>query len=77
MLRFQLPCPISRTGLKMHIMDQTVLVPGEPAQHLGRNFFVFEPTGCPAVDVTTLIAHNSLMPGPIIKPFDSMKVKTG
>ena len=34
-------------------------------------------TGCPAVDDTTLIAHISLMPGPIIKPFDSMKVKTG
>ena len=34
-------------------------------------------TGCPAVDRTTLIAHISLMPGPIIKPFDSMKVKTG
>ena len=34
-------------------------------------------TGCPAVDVTTLIAHISLMPGPIIKPFDSMQVKTG
>ena len=33
-------------------------------------------TGCPAVDVTTLIAHISLMPGPIIKPFHSMKVKT-
>ena len=37
----------------------------------------FISTGCPAVDVTTLIAHISLMPGPIIKPFDSMKVKTG
>ena len=37
----------------------------------------FPTTGCPAVDQTTLIAHISLMPGPIIKPFDSMKVKTG
>ena len=36
-----------------------------------------EDTGCPAVDRTTLIAPISLMPGPIIKPFDSMKVKTG
>ena len=27
--------------------------------------------------MTPLIAHISLMPGPIIKPFDSMKVKTG
>ena len=36
-----------------------------------------ESTGCPAVDRTTLIAHISLMPGPIMKPFDSMKVKTG
>ena len=26
--------------------------------------------------MTPLIAHISLMPGPIIKPFDSMKVKT-
>ena len=34
-----------------------------------------QPTGCPAVDRTTLIAPISLMPGPIIKPFDSMKVK--
>ena len=33
-------------------------------------------TGCPAVDVTTLIAHNFLMPGPIIKQFHSIKVKT-
>ena len=36
-----------------------------------------KPTGCPAVDRTTLIAHISVMPGPIIKPFDIMKVKTG
>ena len=35
------------------------------------------PTGCPTVRVSTLIAHISLIPGPIIKPFDSMKVKTG
>ena len=34
-------------------------------------------TGFPEVGVTLLIAHISLMPGPIIKPFDSMKVKTG
>ena len=34
-------------------------------------------TGFPEVGVTPLIAHISLMPGPIIKPFDSMKVKTG
>ena len=33
-------------------------------------------TGCPTVDVSTLISHISLMPGPIIKPFHSMKVKT-
>ena len=32
-------------------------------------------TGFPEVGVTPLIAHISLMPGPIIKPFDSMKVK--
>ena len=29
-------------------------------------------TGCSTVDDTTLIAHISLMPGPIIKPFNSM-----
>ena len=34
-------------------------------------------TGFPEVGVTPLIAHISLMPGPITKPFDSMKVKTG
>ena len=34
-------------------------------------------TGFPKVGVTPLIAHISLMPGPITKPFDSMKVKTG
>ena len=33
-------------------------------------------TGCSTVRVSTLIAHISLMSGPIIKPFDSMKVKT-
>ena len=31
----------------------------------------------PEVGVKPLIAHISLMPGPIIKQFDSMKVKTG
>ena len=34
-------------------------------------------TGFPEVGVTPLIAHISLMPGPITKSFDSMKVKTG
>jgi len=33
-------------------------------------------TGCSTVDDTTLIAHISLLHGPIIKPFHSMKVKT-
>ena len=32
-------------------------------------------TGFPEVGVTPLIAHISLMPGLIIKPFDVMKVK--
>ena len=40
-----------------------------------RDSACWQPTGCPAVDVTTLIAHISLLPGPIIKPFHSMKVK--
>ena len=39
-------------------------------------FPVGHPTGCPAVDYTTLIAHISLMSGPITKLFHSMKVKT-
>ena len=33
-------------------------------------------TGCLAVGVTTLILNNFLISGPIIKPFNSMKVKT-
>ena len=45
--------------------------------HFGTIKTAMQCSGCPAVDVITLIAHNSLMPGPIIKPFDSMKVKIG
>merc|ERR1719507_1665072 len=37
----------------------------------------FHTTGFPEVGVTPLIAHVSLMPGPITEPFDSMKLKTG
>jgi len=33
-------------------------------------------TGCSTVRVSTLIAHISLMTGPIIKPFHSMNVKS-
>ena len=38
-------------------------------------FIWFNTSGCPTVRASTLIAHISLIPGPIIKPFDSMKVK--
>ena len=34
-------------------------------------------TGCSTVDVSTLIVHISCIHQPIIKPFVSMKVKTG
>ena len=33
-------------------------------------------TGCLAVTVTTLILNNIFISGPIIKPFNSMKVET-
>ena len=42
-----------------------------------RQFCIMHTTGFPEVGVTPLIAHISLMPGPIITPFDSMKVKIG
>ena len=42
----------------------------------GQTRIVLPSTGCPAVDDTTLIAYISLMPGPIIILFHSMKVQT-
>ena len=71
--------PVSATGqyiilqpLIYFILSDTFLASCHPPVYNNHKH-----TGCPAVDRTTLIAHISLMVGPIIKPFDSMKVKTG
>ena len=60
----------------MYRVVQLNLTPEIEVFHMLFEKFHTKHTGCPAVDDTTLIAHISLMPGPIIKPFHSMKVKT-